>query len=169
MTVFDTMIFAKYKNLKSSKETIINHLKLLTNKLFIFCVYLEYELIVDLFHSFNNNIIIVFPVYTLSDYYNIFHSFLQTNISTSVDYYMIITHDSDLDYFIKNISRLVSLSEINGVVKLSHNVKYKAIYCVSYDLFIALFKNIIVRPDSSSISDCIHFRDLLTDWQEFES
>ena len=168
MPVFDTMLFAKYKSLQSSKENILNHLKLLTNKIFIFCVYSEYELIVDLFNSLHGNIL-VFPVYTLNDYYNIFHSFMKSDISTSVDYYIIMTNDTDLDYLIKNTSRLVSLSEMNGVLKLSHNVQYKEIYCVSYDLFIALFKNIIVRPNSSPISDGIHFREFLTDWQVFES
>ena len=168
MTVFDTMIFAKYKRLQSSKENILNNLKLLTNKIFVFCVYLEYELTVDLFHGFHDNIL-VFPVYTLNDYYNIFHSFIQSDIWTSVDYYIIMTNDSDLTYLINNISRLVSLSETNGILKLSHNVQYKEIYCLSYDLFIALFKNIIVTPNSSLISDCIHFRDFLRHWQEFES
>ena len=176
MFVFDLMIFAKFNCLKLRKEEIINNLKSLANKIVIFCVFSEYELIVDLFDCMNENIIIVFPVYTLSDYCNIFNSFLQTDIYTSVDYYIIITNDVDLKYGIDNISRLTYLSETNGVIKLSHCVQNKDIYCLSYDIFFTLFKNIILRTTTSSSSSSISsysptigsFKDFLVTWAIFE-
>ena len=172
MSVFDIMIFTTYKRLKATKKQILNHLTGLANKIFIFCIYSEYELIVDLFDCLYENIIIVFPVYTLSDYSNIFHSFFQTGISTSVDYYIIITNDINLTYLINNLSRFVfPVFETNRIIKLSHCDTNRDIYCLSYDIFSSLFKNNSVGSGTTaSLTNCAstirNFKDFLKSWKD---
>ena len=102
------------------KKKILNQLRYLTNKLFILCIYPEYELFVDIFESYTNDIII-FPVYLLNDYYNIFHSLIHSGLSTTVDFYIILADDNELNYFIDNIVELAFLSQSH--MEINYHIK----------------------------------------------
>ena len=168
MNNFDILVFVKFKQLQSIKRKLF---KLLDgNKLIIFCIYSEYELITDNISQCLTENIVVFPVYYLNDYYDIFHSFIQSHISTSVDFYLIVTNDSDLNVLIDKFDLIVSLSNNHGPYKLSHKIQDKHIYCLSYDKFHILFKNMhnMSLPVYSSYDGPLYtFQDLLLHWEEF--
>ena len=97
----------------------------------------------------------------IRDSYNIFHSLIHSGLSTTVDFYIILADDNELNYFIDNIVELAFLSQSHGV-KLSHKKPEKDIYCISYDIFIVMFDNLYITPDNRFITS---LKDVFSSWK----